>query len=139
MRVSILKFVLSSIIICSFEYAKNASYTLFYYSFLIYLFYINFIFLLHVSEIYYVNERSIYLEMDVINFRNNRILTGVDGQFDLYDFYESILSPSNQFNGYNDDDEEIKNLQNIIDSHITKHKENNTLPNLNNVDKKTKK
>ncbi|EUD73103.1 hypothetical protein YYG_02103 [Plasmodium vinckei petteri] len=91
------------------------------------------------QEIYYVNERSIYLEMDVINFRNNRILTGVDGQFDLYDFYESILSPSNQFNGYNDDDEEIKNLQNIIDSHITKHKENNTLPNLNNVDKKTKK
>ncbi|SCL82727.1 Protein of unknown function (DUF2031), putative [Plasmodium berghei] len=29
MRVSILKYVLFSIVICSFEYAKNVSYTLF--------------------------------------------------------------------------------------------------------------
>ncbi|SBW38252.1 Protein of unknown function (DUF2031), putative [Plasmodium berghei] len=31
MRVSILKYVLFSIVICSFEYSKNVSYILFYY------------------------------------------------------------------------------------------------------------
>ncbi|CDU16358.1 hypothetical protein YYC_05049 [Plasmodium yoelii 17X] len=48
MRVNILKYVLFTIVICSFEYAKN--------------------------ELYYVNERSTCLERNVINFRNNRIL-----------------------------------------------------------------
>ncbi|SCL98400.1 Protein of unknown function (DUF2031), putative [Plasmodium chabaudi chabaudi] len=112
MRVSILKLFCFSVIICSFEYAKN--------------------------ELYYVNERSIYLERNVINFRNNRILADPDNQFDLYDFYQSTLSLANQFSDYIDDDE-ITNLRNDIASRIKNHKENNTLPNLNNLDKKTKK
>ncbi|ETB63238.1 hypothetical protein YYC_00077 [Plasmodium yoelii 17X] len=112
MRVNILKYVIFSIIICSFEYAKN--------------------------ELYLVNERSINLERNVTNFRNNRILADVDNQFDLNDFYQSTLNLVDQFNDCNDD-EEITNLRNIIDSHIKKHKESNTLPDLNNVDKKTKK
>ncbi|CAD2097541.1 fam-b protein [Plasmodium vinckei] len=111
MRVFIFKFVFFSIIICSFEYAKN--------------------------ELYYANERRIYLERNVINFRNNRILADADNQFDLYDFYQSTLSLANQFSGYIDD-KEITNLRNNIDSHIKKHKENNTFSNLNNVDEKTK-
>ncbi|CXH16340.1 Protein of unknown function (DUF2031), putative, partial [Plasmodium berghei] len=63
MRVSILKYVFFSIIICSFEYAKN--------------------------ELYLVNDRSIFLEMNLINFRNNRVLAYADNEFDLYDFYQS--------------------------------------------------
>ncbi|CDU16011.1 fam-b protein, partial [Plasmodium yoelii] len=113
MRVNILKYVLFSIIICFFEYAKN--------------------------ELYYVNERIIYLERNITNFRNNRILADIDNQFDLNEFYQSILSLVDQFNEYNVDDEKITYLRNIIDSHIKKHKENNTLPDLNNLDKKTKK
>ncbi|CAD2097535.1 fam-b protein [Plasmodium vinckei] len=111
MRIGILKFVLFSIIICSFEYGRN--------------------------ELYYVNERIIYFERNVINFINNRILANVDNQFDLNNFYESTLSLANQFSDYIGDDE-ITNLRNSIDSHIKEHKENNTLPNLNNVDKKTR-
>ncbi|SCL91567.1 Protein of unknown function (DUF2031), putative [Plasmodium chabaudi adami] len=84
-----------------------------------------------------VNERSIYLERNVINFRNNRILADADSQFDLYDFYQSASSLANQFNDYNDDDDKITNIRNIIDSHIKKHKESNIFPNLNHVDKKT--
>ncbi|CDU17377.1 fam-b protein [Plasmodium yoelii] len=105
MRISILKFVFFSIIICSFEYAKN--------------------------ELYFVNERSICLERNITKFRNNRILADVDNQFDLNDFYQSTLSLVDQFNDCNDD-EEITNLRNIIDSQIKKHKESNTLPDLNN-------
>ncbi|SCL89804.1 Protein of unknown function (DUF2031), putative [Plasmodium chabaudi adami] len=112
MRVSILNFVFFIIIICSFEYAKN--------------------------ELYYVNEKSIYLERNVIHFRNNRALADADNQFDLYDFYQSTLSLANQFSDCDGDDEEITNLRNIIDSHLKKHKENNALPNLNKVDKKTR-
>ncbi|SCL89515.1 fam-b protein [Plasmodium chabaudi chabaudi] len=85
-----------------------------------------------------VYKRSIYLERNVINFRNNMILADADSQFDLYDFYQSTSSLANQFNDYNDDDDKITNLRNIIDSHIKKHKESNILPNLNHVDKKTK-
>ncbi|KEG04433.1 hypothetical protein YYE_00006 [Plasmodium vinckei vinckei] len=96
MESRILKFVFFSIIICSFEYAKN--------------------------ELYYVNERSIYLERNIIYFRNNRILEYIDNQFDLYDFYESTLNLANQFN-----------------SRIKNHKGSNISPNLNNVDGKTKK
>ncbi|VEV58084.1 fam-b protein [Plasmodium vinckei vinckei] len=81
MESRILKFVFFSIIICSFEYAKN--------------------------ELYYVNERSIYLERNIIYFRNNRILEYIDNQFDLYDFYESTLNLANQFSDYIDDDKEI--------------------------------
>ncbi|KEG01151.1 fam-b protein [Plasmodium vinckei vinckei] len=110
MRVGILKFVLFSIIICSFEYGKN--------------------------RLYFVNERTIYLERNVTNFRNNRILADKDKEFDLNNFYESTLSLVNQFNDYNDD--KITNLRNAIDSRIKEHKENNTLPNLNNLDEKTK-
>ncbi|CDU16403.1 hypothetical protein YYC_03333 [Plasmodium yoelii 17X] len=113
MRVSILRFVFFSIIICFFEYAQN--------------------------ELYLVNERSIFLERNIIKFRSNRILADVDNQFDLNDFYESTLSLANQFNEYNADDKEMTFLRNAIDSHIKKHKESNTLPDLNNVDKKTKK
>ncbi|EAA21917.1 hypothetical protein [Plasmodium yoelii yoelii] len=111
---------------------------IFHYSFRIYLFYINLILLFDVLELYLVNERSINLERNVTNFRNNRILADVDNQFDLNDFYQSTLNLVDQFNDCNDD-EEITKLRNIIDSQIKKHKESNTLPDLNNVDKKTKK
>ncbi|CAD2085929.1 fam-b protein [Plasmodium vinckei brucechwatti] len=112
MRVGILKFVLFSIIICSFEYGRN--------------------------RLYFVNERTVYLERNVINFINNRILADADNQFDLNNFYESTLSLANQFSDYIDDDDEIKNLRNAIDSRIKKHKGSNISPNLNNVDEKTK-
>ncbi|CDS44033.1 fam-b protein [Plasmodium yoelii] len=104
MRVSILKYVFFSIIICFFEYAQN----------------------------------EICHERNIIKFRSNRILGDVENQFDLNDFYESTLNLVNQLNDY-DDDEEMMFLRNTIDSHIKEHKENNTLPDLNNVDKKTKK
>ncbi|CAD2103376.1 fam-b protein [Plasmodium vinckei] len=107
MKVSILKFVFFSIIICSFEYAQN--------------------------ELYFINERNI------INFKNNRILAYADKEFDLNNFYESTLSLANEFNDYIDNDKKIKNLRNIIDSSIKKHKGSNISPNLNNVDEKTKK
>ncbi|SCL84197.1 fam-b protein [Plasmodium berghei] len=81
MRVSILKYVLFSIVICSFEYGKN--------------------------ELYFVNDRGICLERNVINFRNNRILAYADNEFDLYDFYQSTLNLANQVNDCNGDDEEI--------------------------------
>ncbi|EUD71224.1 hypothetical protein YYG_03279 [Plasmodium vinckei petteri] len=112
MRVNILNFVFFSIIICFFGYGKN--------------------------ELYFINKRNIYLERNIINFRNNRILADADKQFDLNNFYESTLSLANQFSDYIDDDDEIKNLRNIIDSRIKKNKEKNTLPNLNNVDEKTR-
>ncbi|VEV54902.1 fam-b protein [Plasmodium vinckei vinckei] len=113
MKVNILNFVLFSIIICSFEYAKK--------------------------ELYFINERKIYLERNIINFKNNRILADADKQFNLNNFYESTLSLANKFNDYNDDDEDIIYLRNIIDSHAKKYKESNTTPNLNNLDGKTKK
>ncbi|VTZ71642.1 fam-b protein [Plasmodium yoelii] len=115
MRVNILKYVFFSIIICFFEYGKN--------------------------ELYLVNERTICFERNITNFRNNRILADADNQFNLNDFYQSSLSLANQFNECNDydDDEKMIFLRNTIDSHIKEHKENNTLPDLNNVDKKTKK
>ncbi|EUD69705.1 hypothetical protein YYG_05041 [Plasmodium vinckei petteri] len=113
MKVNILKFVFFSIIICSFEYAQN--------------------------ELYFINGRNIYLERNIINFKNNRILVDADKEFDLNNFYESTFSLVNQLNDCNDDDEEITNLRNAIDSHIKNHKENNTLPNINNLDGKTKK
>ncbi|KEG01399.1 hypothetical protein YYE_03495 [Plasmodium vinckei vinckei] len=90
-------------------------------------------------EFYFINERNIYLERNIINFKNNRILADADNQFDFNHFYESTLSLTNQLNDYNDDDEDIIYLRNIIDSHIKKYKESNTTPNLNNVDGKTKK
>ncbi|EAA17479.1 hypothetical protein YYC_05595 [Plasmodium yoelii 17X] len=113
MRVSILKYVLFSIVICSFEYVKK--------------------------ELYLVNDREIYLERNIIYFRNDRILSDADNQFDLNEFYESTLSLANQFNDCNDGNKEIAYLRNIIDSHIKKHKETNTLLNLKNVDSKIKK
>ncbi|CAD2096378.1 Plasmodium exported protein, unknown function [Plasmodium vinckei brucechwatti] len=113
MKANILNFVFFSIIICFFGYGKN--------------------------ELYFINKRSICLERNVTNFRNNRELSDVDNQFDLNDFYQSTFSLVNQLNDCNDDDEEITNLRNAIDSHIKNHKENNTLPNLNNLDGKTKK
>ncbi|ETB63240.1 hypothetical protein YYC_00079 [Plasmodium yoelii 17X] len=109
MRVCIFKYVFFSIIICFFEYAKN--------------------------KLYLVNERSVYLERNVINFRNNRILANAENQFNLNDFYQSTLSLVNQFN----DNDELRYIRNTINSQIRKHKKKNTLPNLNNVDKKTKK
>ncbi|KEG03305.1 hypothetical protein YYE_02239 [Plasmodium vinckei vinckei] len=112
MRDKILKLVLFSIITCYFEYAKK--------------------------ELYFINERKIYLERNIINFKNNRILADSNNQFDLNNFYESTLSLANQFNDYNDGDGEITNVRNAIDSQIKKYKESNTLPNLNNVDNKTK-
>ncbi|SCL87291.1 Protein of unknown function (DUF2031), putative [Plasmodium berghei] len=90
-------------------------------------------------ELYFVNDRGICLERNVINFRNNRILAYADNEFDLYDFYQSTLNLANQVNDCNGDDEEIVQLRNLIDSHIKKHKENNTLLDFKNVDNKTKK
>ncbi|SCL83849.1 fam-b protein [Plasmodium chabaudi adami] len=113
MGINILNFVLFSIIICSFGYAKN--------------------------ELCVVNGINVYLERNIINSRNNRILADVDTQFDLNNFYESTLSLVNQFSDYIDDDKEMIRLRNIIDSHMTKHKENNALPNLNNINRGTKK
>lgn len=72
------------------------------------------------------------------NFRNNRILADIDNQFDLNQFYGSTSSFEKQFNGCNDDYEEIIYLRNIIDSHIKNHKESNTTSNLNNLDKNRK-
>ncbi|CAD2109190.1 fam-b protein [Plasmodium vinckei] len=69
---------------------------------------------------------------------NNRILADADNRFYLNNFYESTLNLANQFSDYIDDDKEITNLRNNIDSHIKKDKESNISPNLNNVDEKTK-
>ncbi|CAD2085074.1 fam-b protein [Plasmodium vinckei brucechwatti] len=113
MVASIFKYVLFSIMICFFEYTQN--------------------------ELYYVNERSIYLERNIINFRNSRILADTDYQFDLDNFYESALDFANAFNNYNDDDEEMTCLLNMIDSHVNKNKENNTIFDLNNASEGTKK
>ncbi|VEV57129.1 fam-b protein [Plasmodium vinckei vinckei] len=112
MRASILKYVLFSIIICSFEYSQN--------------------------RLYFVNERNIYLEKNITKFGNNRGLADVDNQFDLNNFYESTLSLANQLNDCNND-KEMACLRNMIDSHVQNHRESNTLPNLNNVDEETKK
>ncbi|SCL88307.1 fam-b protein, partial [Plasmodium chabaudi adami] len=94
--------------------------------------------------LHFINESNVYLERNIINLENNRILANADNQFDLNNFYESNLTLADQLNDYkddyeDDDDEVIKKIQNIIDSHREKDKRNNTLPNLNNVDKKTKK
>ncbi|EAA18193.1 hypothetical protein YYC_05798 [Plasmodium yoelii 17X] len=113
MKSSIFKFVFFSIIISSFEYAQN--------------------------ELYFVNERSINLERNITNFRNNRILADTDNRFDLNNFYESTLSLINKINDDNDDDEEITKLKSIMNLQLMKSKESNTLKDLNNVDKKTKK
>ncbi|CXH84866.1 fam-b protein [Plasmodium berghei] len=113
MRVSVLKYVLFSIAICSFEYAKN--------------------------ELYFVNDRGICLERNVINFRNNRILAYIDNQFDLNEFYQSTLSLASQLGDYVEGNKEIAHLRNIIDSHIKKHKGSNTSLDFKNVDSKTKK
>ncbi|CDU85274.1 hypothetical protein YYC_02855 [Plasmodium yoelii 17X] len=112
MRVNILKYVLFSIVICSFEYSKN--------------------------ELYFVNERDIYLERNITNFRNNRILADVDNQFDLNEFYQSTLSLASQLSDCIEGNKEIAHLQSIIDLHIKKHKESNTSLDLKNVDSKTK-
>ncbi|CAD2102583.1 fam-b protein [Plasmodium vinckei brucechwatti] len=106
MRISILKYVFFSIIIGSFDYAKNES--------------------------YYVNERNIYLERNIINFRNNRVLADADNEFDLYDFYQSSLNLAKPLNDCNDNDKGNIYLRNIRDPHVKKHKESIALPNLNN-------
>ncbi|EAA18356.1 hypothetical protein, partial [Plasmodium yoelii yoelii] len=90
-------------------------------------------------ELYFVNDRGMYLERNVTNFRNNRILADADNQFDLNEFYQSILSLVNQFNDCNDDNKEITSIRNVIDSHIKKHKESNISLNFKNLDSKTKK
>ncbi|SCL83981.1 fam-b protein [Plasmodium berghei] len=113
MRVSILKYVLFSIVICSFEYSKN--------------------------ELYFVNDRGIWLERNVINFRNNRILSYADNEFDLNGFYQSTLNLANQLGDCVEGKKEIEHLRNIIDSHIKEHKGSNTSLDLKNVDSKTKK
>ncbi|CXH19794.1 fam-b protein [Plasmodium berghei] len=113
MRVSILKYVLFSIVICSFEYAKN--------------------------ELYFVNDRGIYLGRNVVNFRNNRILAYADNEFDLNEFYQSTLSLASQLGDCVEGNKEIEHLRNIIDSHIKKHKGSSTSLDLKNVDSKTKK
>ncbi|CDU17350.1 fam-b protein [Plasmodium yoelii] len=113
MRFNILKYVFFSIIICSFEYAKN--------------------------ELYLVNERTICFERNIKIFRNNRTLADADNQFDLNEFYQSTLSLASQFNDCNDGNKEIAHLRNIIDSYIKKHKERSTILNLKNVDSKAKK
>ncbi|SCL90235.1 fam-b protein [Plasmodium chabaudi adami] len=113
MRVSILKFVFLLIIICFFEYTKK--------------------------ELYFISETTKCLERNIINFRNNRILAYLDDQFDLNDFYESPLNIVDQFIDYIGDDKEMTNLRYDIATRIKPHIKNNKLPNLNNLDRKTKK
>ncbi|SBW38120.1 fam-b protein, partial [Plasmodium berghei] len=90
-------------------------------------------------ELYFVNDRGICLERNVINFRNNRILAYIDNQFDLNEFYQSTLSLASQLGDYVEGNKEIAHLRNIIDSHIKKHKGSNTSLDFKNVDSKTKK
>ncbi|CAD2097312.1 fam-b protein [Plasmodium vinckei] len=73
---------------------------------------------MNTNEFYYngiilYKRENIYLERNIINFRNNRILTDADNQFDLYDlydFYQSTSSFANHFNDYNDEEEDIIHL-----------------------------
>ncbi|SCL81276.1 Protein of unknown function (DUF2031), putative, partial [Plasmodium berghei] len=90
-------------------------------------------------ELYFVNDRGIYLERNVINFRNNRILAYADNKFDLNEFYQSTLSLASQLGDCFEGNKEIEHLRNIIDSHIKKHIESNTSLDFKNVDSKTKK
>ncbi|EAA16091.1 fam-b protein [Plasmodium yoelii] len=112
MRVSTLKYVLFSIIICSFEYGKN--------------------------ELYYVNERTICFERNIINFSNNRILADGDSQFNLHEFYESTSSVENQVNDHDNDDEKNISIRNTVDSHVKKNKKSKKSLYSKNVDKKRK-
>ncbi|SCL86087.1 cleft-like protein 1, partial [Plasmodium berghei] len=91
------------------------------------------------QELYFVNDKEIYLGGNVINFRNNRILAYADNQFDLNEFYESTLSLASQLGDCVEGNKEIAHLRNIIDSHIKKHKGSKTSLDLKNVDSKTKK
>ncbi|CAD2106402.1 fam-b protein [Plasmodium vinckei brucechwatti] len=117
MKISILKYASFSIIICFLGFTKN--------------------------ELHFINEANKFLERNIINFKNNRILADGDNQFDLNNFYQSALSLANQFSDCNDDDdddddESIKNIRNIINSRVKKNKGSNTFLNLNNLDKKTR-
>ncbi|ETB63458.1 hypothetical protein YYC_00216 [Plasmodium yoelii 17X] len=92
-----------------------------------------------IRGLYFVNEGSIFLKNNITNFRNNRILVDADNQFDLNEFYQSILSVADQFDECNCNDKEIQYIRTIIDSQLKNHKANNTLPKLNNINKKTRK
>ncbi|VTZ71950.1 fam-b protein [Plasmodium yoelii] len=105
MRVSILKYALFSIFICSFEYGKN----------------------------------ELCLERNIINIRNNRILSDGDNQFNLHEFYESTSSVENQVNDHDNDDEKNISIRNTVDSHVKKNKKSEKSLYSKNVDKKRKK
>ncbi|VTZ75036.1 fam-b protein [Plasmodium yoelii] len=105
MRVSILKYALFSIFICSFEYGKN----------------------------------ELCLERNIINIRNNRILSDGDNQFNLHEFYESTSSVENQVNDHDNDDEKNISIRNTVDSHVKKNKKSKKSLYSKNVDKKRKK
>ncbi|CDU16591.1 hypothetical protein YYC_03526, partial [Plasmodium yoelii 17X] len=105
MRVNILKYVIFSIIICSFEYSQN----------------------------------ELCLGRNVINFRNNRVLTDVDNLLDLNDLSQSTVNLVNQFDENDSDDDGIIYMRKIINSHIKEQTKNNTLPKLSSLNKRTKK
>ncbi|CAD2089766.1 Plasmodium exported protein, unknown function [Plasmodium vinckei lentum] len=109
---NILKYALFSIIICSFVYAQN--------------------------ELYFINKRSKYIERNITNFRNNRILADPDIKFDLNEFHELTLSIANQLIEYNCIVGDMLNLRYIINSYIKEHGKSDTLPDLNNLDIVTK-
>ncbi|EAA19626.1 hypothetical protein [Plasmodium yoelii yoelii] len=88
---------------------------------------------------YFISLQEIWDERNIIKFRSNRILGDVEKEFDLNDFYESTFSLTKQLNEYNDDNEEIIHIRNAINSYIKNHKDKSTLPDLNKLDKRTKK
>ncbi|ETB60833.1 hypothetical protein YYC_02139, partial [Plasmodium yoelii 17X] len=98
--------------------------------FCIYLFYINLILLFDVLEL--------CLERNIINIRNNRILSDGDNQFNLHEFYESTSSVENQVNDHDNDDEKNISIRNTVDSHVKKNKKSKKSLYSKNVDKKRK-
>ncbi|CDU16182.1 fam-b protein, partial [Plasmodium yoelii] len=90
------------------------------------------------QELYYVNERTICFERNIINFSNNRILADGDSQFNLHEFYESTSSVENQVNDHDNDDEKNISIRNTVDSHVKKNKKSKKSLYSKNVDKKRK-
>ncbi|CAD2091031.1 fam-b protein [Plasmodium vinckei lentum] len=112
MRFSILKYALFLIIIWSFLYAQN--------------------------EICFMNKRTKYIERNIINFRNNRILADIDIKFDLNHIHELTLSVVNQLIEHNCNDGDIVVLPFIINIFVKNQGESDTLPDLNSFDIITK-
>ncbi|CDU19201.1 hypothetical protein YYC_04143 [Plasmodium yoelii 17X] len=112
MRISILKFVFFSIIICFFEYAKNEL-------------------CLERNIKFFRNNRilaDIDNQFDLSDFYQSTL--SLVNRFNNGNDYND----GNDDNDYSDYEEEIMHLRDTLDSHIKMHKENNTSSDLNNVD-----